>query len=159
MPSSIINLPCLLTDREKMSFGIVLAQKQAQIEANEDAKRASMSQFKSQNDILIAQIRELSRKIRDGFENRDVDCLEVFDWANGKVTCTRIDTGEVIWHRDIIDEERQQTIPLDETETSPMEQLARTMGLGEDSDISRHPYSQENAPSDETRHHIDTSDK
>ena len=59
-------------------------------------------------------IRELSRKIRDGFENRDVDCLEVFNWEEGKVSCTRLDTGEEIWHRSITDQERQQTMSLEE---------------------------------------------
>ena len=127
MPNnSTVSLPCQLTDVETLAFATTLAQKQSEIEANEDARRASASQFKSQNDILVAEIRELSRKIRDGFENRDVDCIETFVWAENIVRSTRLDTGEEMWNRPINDTERQQHLDLaDESTLSPEQQELR----------------------------------
>lgn len=107
------SLPCQLTGDEKIEYGNQLADHQYEIERIEDRKKAAVSQYKSETDGCTANIRELSRKIRDGYEHRDVECIGTYDWTNGEITYTRPDTGETVEVKEIPEYERQQKLNLD----------------------------------------------
>ena len=49
-----------------------------------------------------------------GYEYRDIDCEVVLNEPPGKKTCTRLDTMQVIWCRELTPEEKQRTLSLEE---------------------------------------------
>ena len=89
-------LKCLFTREEKEVFSDELARKIGELREKEGRKKEIMKSLDSEAAAMERQISELARKIKDGYEHRDVQCECTYDYAEGKKYTTRMDTGEII---------------------------------------------------------------
>lgn len=96
-----------LTDGELIDYGKQLADIEQQAEALREEKKKSAASFKVKLDDLASEIAELSKKIADGSEPRDVFCLVHLGKPAGHKTCQRSDTGETVWIRPLTAAEMQ----------------------------------------------------
>ena len=115
-PATVIhlrkNLPCTLTDAERLERGIALARVNENI-GNEERRQADIkAELKATLTGLESERSALSSVVRRGEEYRDVDVDEHYDYAHGSVTQTRTDTGEQLHRRDMTESERQSFLPL-----------------------------------------------
>jgi len=106
------NLACKLTDTELKEFGRKLATKCEDIASEESRQKDQKSEMKARLDGMEAERTSLAIVVRRQEEQRDVEVEEVFDYELGKVTQTRLDTGEEIRVRPMTNEERQQPLPV-----------------------------------------------
>src|SRR5688500_12251552 len=106
------NLPCKLTETELKDFGRKLAVKCEDIAAEESRQKDQKSEMKARLDGMESERASLAIIVRRQEEQRDVEVSETFDYELGKVTQTRMDTGEEIRVRAMTNEERQQVLPV-----------------------------------------------
>lgn len=106
------NLPCKLTEVELKEFGRKLAVKCEDIAAEESRQKDQKSEMKARLDGMESERATLAIVVRRQEEQRDVEVEEFYDYAAGKVTQTRLDTGEKIRVRPMTNEERQQPLPV-----------------------------------------------
>jgi hypothetical protein len=102
------HLKCVLTETEIKAAGAQLARSYSEITDLEDQKKSSASNFKARIDISTAQASILARKIQNGYEFRDIDCEEVWNWDEKTVDVVRLDTFEVMKSRIMTAGELQQ---------------------------------------------------
>lgn len=109
-------LPCALTDEEVLKFAGELANANKEVDNAIDEKKFLMQQANAKVKRAEAHRDEITAIVASRTEWREVTVHKVFDYENGKVTETRIDTGEVIRSRDMSDDERQASLLEDENE-------------------------------------------
>jgi hypothetical protein len=81
--------------------------------------------MKSEIDLFDKQIGEIVTRVSNGYDKRWIPCTVMMDFPLiGKKVCTRDDTGEQIWEREMTREDRQLELSLggepqeaDDTET------------------------------------------
>jgi len=100
-----------LTDTEVAGYALEAAKVTLDIGELEDQKKAAASTYKDRIDRAFCQVRELSRKVKDREEIRDVKCVWRADFRAQKATLVREDTGEEISFRDLTSKEMQLEIP------------------------------------------------
>lgn len=103
-------LKCVLTEEEIKESGAQLARRYSEISDLEDAKKSVMSDFKAKIDSASAEASGLARKIQNGYEFRNVDCEEIWDYDDKVVEVVRTDTGETIRSRVMKAEELQDSL-------------------------------------------------
>jgi len=108
-------LPCKLTKDEKAQAAKELAEKIDQLEALEETRKATMSEFKSKKENLQAQVLALGRQVREGTKLQSVECQLQLNYSKQRVRLIRLDTNEVIEERPMTDEEKQMNLEFDET--------------------------------------------
>lgn len=96
-----------LTQEEIISAADELAQALADIISLEEELDSIKSDFKSKLKMLEAIINEQRAKVRDKYELRKVDCVEVMSNTNGKAFELRMDTSTIIRERSLTADERQ----------------------------------------------------
>lgn len=111
------NLPCKLTDEERLSRADDLANAVQVVDQVKQEKKSLMRQVDSRLNAAESKREELADVVASGREYREVIVHQVFDYNEGKVTEMRVDTGEVIASRDLTDEERQASL-LEENDES-----------------------------------------
>lgn len=100
-----------LTDEEMLQMGRDLAAKQQDLKQLEDDKKSIAAEFAAKITGIEGQISITANKLRQGYENRSVRCLTVFDQpTSGKKTTYRLDTMEAIETRAMLDEEKQRVM-------------------------------------------------
>lgn len=102
--------PIPLTASEKAVWREKLTNTLDEIDETTIKKDAAMEKFKDELKSMEGTVGNLRRELRVG-ELRDVDCERVYDFKNGDVTETRLDTGEVLSKRKVTEFERQTLIP------------------------------------------------
>lgn len=102
------HLKCVLTETEIKAAGAQLARSYSEITDLEDQKKSSASDFKARIDGSTAQASILARKIQNGYEFRDIECEEVWNWDEKSVDVIRLDTFEVVKSRTMTAGELQQ---------------------------------------------------
>jgi hypothetical protein len=108
-------LKCLFTEEEISEKSKRLAQNCKERSEYEEAKKATVSDFKSKIDGLSAHISLLSNHINNGYEYRDVECeVRMNVPAVGSKTIIRKDTGEIVTIEAMRPEEMQEDLPLEE---------------------------------------------
>lgn len=101
---------CSLTDQELVDRARSLAAAGRDID-NEDASQSSIkSQMRSKLKLLHAQRNVLNDVVASSSEYREVSVVESHDYNTGIIKRTRIDTGEIIEEREMVDEERQMPL-------------------------------------------------
>lgn len=122
------SLRCDLKPQEINELGRANAQLGQDIDRLEDSKKASAEQYKANITEKEARRRANETSIRNGWVERDVDCVWEFEVAGvdagtkekvfhpEKKTLFRSDTGEVVEIRDITEGERQMALPLDQAD-------------------------------------------
>lgn len=96
-----------LTQDEVAVDATSLAQKLADMDKVESELESIKSQYKGKLTELTGQIQQLARRVRDKFENRPTDTVEVRNNTNGMFIEIRMDTKEVITERKMTVAERQ----------------------------------------------------
>ena len=100
-------LPCALTDTDRVRLGNELAEALG----TEEELAAELAAFKTEHKSRLlpvqAKVARLSNCLRDGTEQREVECLVVRDLKAGSVKIIRTDTEELVDERAMTDAERQ----------------------------------------------------
>jgi hypothetical protein len=104
------HLKCVLTEQEIKDAGAQLARSYSEITDLEEHKKGVVSDFKAKIDGATAQASILARKIQNGYEFRDIECEEVWDYDDKVVEVVRTDTGETIRSRVMKAEELQDSL-------------------------------------------------
>jgi hypothetical protein len=95
-PTHVRELPCKLTDEERMSLGDKIAELVGEAEDIEAEKKSIASSYKAKADKISERIQALSRQLLRGTVDRDVEVTIEQDLAHAEEIITRIDTGEVV---------------------------------------------------------------
>lgn len=106
------NLPCILTDEERASFGRMAAHEVKEHNAIETEKKQVVADFGARLKESRKQIDTLSEKVDTGIEWRGVECRVQIDRYLGRVKITRTDTGEVIEDRPMTHDEGQTRMDM-----------------------------------------------
>ena len=104
----------VFTEDEKREIATDMAQEVSNLQQIEDAKKAVMSDYKSQIDGLQAKINNAATKINNGYEIRSTECEIIPDWDEKIWQTTRIDTGEIIKTREMTNSDLQMDMDIDE---------------------------------------------
>jgi len=106
-------LPVKLTDDELLQKGEELADAHEElVEANGELKK-NQDYLKNRIKGIQADISDLIRALKNKTEDREVDCEERPDYESGNMQTVRLDTGEVVYTRPLIDSEKQMQIDDD----------------------------------------------
>jgi hypothetical protein len=106
------NLKCILSEDETRKYGMELARANANKDEAEERKKEVDAQLKAEIESHSTRALNLARKINNGYEYRDVECLMQFDYPKNSVRIERQDTYEIIETRSMTDEERQTSLSL-----------------------------------------------
>ncbi len=98
------------TEEEKKQIAQDLAEAIIQDQEVTLQKKAAMSDFKGTLDGIASTITTASRKVKDGYEMKNMDCEVVKDFEKKKVFYIRIDNGEVAKVRPINDNDLQMNL-------------------------------------------------
>jgi len=109
------NLPCKLTEPELRDKGDALASVIQDLKSEEDRQVDIKAQMKARMAELDAKKTQLAISISRREEHRDVEVEEWLDYARSIVQQVRTDTGEIVFHRPMNEEERQLSLPVAET--------------------------------------------
>jgi hypothetical protein len=100
-------LPCKLTAEqfEERAKGLAYTEQEL---ATEESEQESIKQGlkKKLNDIITRRT-VLAGIVSRSEEQRDISCVDDFDFTVAQVRRTRLDTGEIVVTRPMTDEERQ----------------------------------------------------
>lgn len=107
-------LMCELTEKERREYGISLATTLGDMSEIEAQKKREMDHFKDRLAGLQAKADELSRKVRDGKEWRDVECQVLYSTPDKEHKQTiRLDTGATVQTERMTEVDLQLVIPLE----------------------------------------------
>jgi hypothetical protein len=101
------DLPCVLSDSEKLEFGRRLADAESELDQIEAELNQAKAGFKERTSAVEVGIRRYVSCIRDGIERREVACDWIYHWETLAKELIRRDTGEVITTEPIGMDERQ----------------------------------------------------
>lgn len=102
-----LTLPCILTDAEKIEYGLQQSIALQSKEQAEDKKKEFDSQIKADIEKHDARAREIGHKLTSGKEYRQVECDILYDFEQKNRIWIRKDNGEEA-KKDIIPEEMLQ---------------------------------------------------
>jgi hypothetical protein len=104
------SLKCVLTDDEKLQYGIAQARANAEIATAEEELQAVKSQYKSRVDAATANRNDMAKRINNGYEFRQVECYERWDYGSNIITVERTDTWETVSRRTMTRDEMQRKL-------------------------------------------------
>lgn len=102
-----IDLPCHLGEPDKLSMGKRLADVLREQDRLSLERKAAMDGFKQRASLLAEEAHQLSGAVSKGYVVRPIECEEMRDYASGRVSTVRLDTGEVLNERAMTTDERQ----------------------------------------------------
>jgi len=109
-----MNLRCDLSDAEKAAIAAEMAEAQAELGRVESEKKAVTKEFSGRIGRLERTISLKATSYSQGWEMRDVQCVEIMDRCAGTMTVKRMDTGEKVNSRKLTDKEKVLELPLGE---------------------------------------------
>jgi hypothetical protein len=105
-------LPCILSNDEKLTYGLEMATEQQRVIECEGRKQSFNSSIKAEIETHETRAHEIGNKLTSGKEYRDVECKIERDWETKVRRWVRLDTGEIA-KEDIIPEyELQEEMEL-----------------------------------------------
>lgn len=104
------SLPVKLTKEEVRTKGERIAELVIDVVDIEDEKKTVTKEYAARLKALGKEIRGLSREVRSGEEEREVECEERIDHGRNVIEIVRMDTGEVVAHRPMEDYDRQREL-------------------------------------------------
>lgn len=102
----------LLTRDEKLQIGEEMAREYLAISLVEAEKAEASSRFKARIEGHAKVAAEKAGLLSNGYQFRIMKCEKVFDMKAGKVNIIRPDTQEIVYTRDVTDQERQRVLAL-----------------------------------------------
>jgi hypothetical protein len=103
-------LRCYLTETETVGYAKQAAVLVERIEDQENEKKMTAKQYAAEISALQDELFGLSRKVRNGFEVRSVDCEIVRDYESKQIVIVRTDTGEPVESRKMTPAELQKPL-------------------------------------------------
>lgn len=106
-----------VTRKVKHEFGLIelndisvaMAKSQGELEEKRRLKRQVAAEFNEVIKRAEGDVSLLARKRRDGYEMRDMECTEIYDYITGEImVCGPL--GEILETRTMSVEERQQEL-------------------------------------------------
>ena len=113
MKEDILNLECKLTDTEKLNYGKIVSESNANRIRLTESLKAYNKQVKAEIESEEAKINELTHKINVGSEFRMIKCNIEYDFDKRVKAWIRQDTGEIA-KDDIIPESELQKDAFEE---------------------------------------------
>lgn len=104
------HLPVALTIPEKLAKSVELGEALHALMLHKAAMKATATAQKEMRDELETTALCLARIVRDGKEDRPVECAEVAIPDAGVVRIVRLDSGEAVGQRTMSESERQQSL-------------------------------------------------
>lgn len=104
------SLKCILTDDEIRRYGIAQARANAEIARAEEELQSVKSQYKSRIDAAAATRNDMAQRINNGYEFRQVECTERWDYGSNITTVMRTDTYETVSRRTMSRDEMQRKL-------------------------------------------------
>lgn len=105
----VLSLP--LSDAEKAKRADLLAEMQIELVSVEDTKKNAAAGFNAKIKEARKAINNLSRQVRDGLEEKNVECTVVMNYEANEVEYWF--EGKVVEKRDMVPEDRQQDLALE----------------------------------------------
>lgn len=105
-------MKCVLTKDELLERGEAVGRESTALADAQERKKDVTKQLSADVERHRVELARLGQELANGYVYRTIDCVEAFDYAAGKVTITRLDTGEVVEVRPIKEEERQSELSL-----------------------------------------------
>jgi hypothetical protein len=94
---------------ELNEIGVAMAKSQGELEEKRRLKKGVAAEFNEAIKRVEGDVSLLARKRRDGYEMRDMECTEIYDYITGEImVCGPL--GEVLETRTMTVEERQQEL-------------------------------------------------
>lgn len=131
-------LPCKLTDDELREKGSELEAALGAVDVLEEEKAETGKAFKARIELAEARVRELRTCIRTKNEDRDIECLEIFELRLGVARTVRVDDGTLIRERALRSSELQTSLslgPNDANDEDDDDQLSLDDAADEDADL------------------------
>jgi hypothetical protein len=111
-----LNLQYKFSAGELQNLGKELAEAQITLRQIEDDKKRVLDDWKARESSKSAEINNLSNKVSSGYEYRDIPCEVTINEPVNKKTARRLDTGEVVWVRELTDLDKQRTFEFENEE-------------------------------------------
>lgn len=105
-------LKCELTQEELLEFGESLANVQSDLKELESQLTGIKNEYKAKTTAKESEEERLGNLLRQKYEMRNVDCNVTYDFDEGTVTTTRLDSGELVGSRQMTDAELQRELKL-----------------------------------------------
>lgn len=105
--TAIIDYQYNLTKQDKLDAGARIAELDSVVDTLEREKKLSMSSFTAKISEAEAEMKNLSKQLRVGFEIRKAECDVVYDFHEDVVNYILPETGQIVHSRAITTEERQ----------------------------------------------------
>ena len=104
--------PCkyVFTDEEMREIAGKLAAATQELEDLENEKKAVASSYKERIDHAQLKARRESRRYRDGYEIRNIECRVLRNYDDGTINYVRTDNGESVLIRPMTAAEKQMRI-------------------------------------------------
>jgi len=122
-------LKCQLTEEEWVETAEQMSEAIDALKELEDDRQAFAKDMKARMAAKEAEVNRLNNLCRAKYEWRDAPCQRRFDFNNRKIVVTRDDTGEVVWSREMREDELQM-----ELEQGPPEEPEARIEAGEGSE-------------------------
>jgi len=117
-------LPCVLTNDEKLSYGLEMATETQRVVECEGRKQSFNSSIKAEIETHEARAHEIGNKLTSGKEYRDVECKIERNWEEKTRRWIRLDTGEIAKEDIIPEHELQEELELNEEKTRKEQDVA-----------------------------------
>lgn len=75
-------------------------------------KRELANKYKGMLKVKDTELFELEKKIKEKKEKRKIQCIVLFNWRLGKKKCVHPQTGEIVWERNMTDDDKQGRFSL-----------------------------------------------
>jgi ribosomal protein S28E/S33 len=112
-----MQLPCVLTDEEKIKYGLEQSEALQKMAECENLKKQFDTQIKADIEKHEARAHEIGHKLTSGKEFRQVECRIVRNWEEKTRVWIRTDTGEIAQQDIIPEHELQEELELQEKKT------------------------------------------
>lgn len=103
-------LRVMLTDEEICGIARNMTDEMSKMNALEKDLAGIKADFKAKIEMSAATIGRYKTMVENGYDYRETPCVETTDYEDGRFTCVRLDTGEVVEDRGLSPHERQMSL-------------------------------------------------
>lgn len=118
-------LPVKLDSFEIDELATRMAQAWREAREKEDELKEHKNKVKAEIGELYAEHDHLAAVVRERQEDREVECLDQYDYVLGMIITVRKDTGEKVDERRMSEEERQTNLLEEDAQGGPADEAER----------------------------------
>ncbi len=105
------HLPCKLTEEDMLQRGAELSAAELNLAEQKEEAKAVRASLTAMEKKLQGVVSYLAVVLKDGEEDREVECQSIAKFDKEEVIIQRLDTGDVIRKRPLTDQDRQSPLP------------------------------------------------